>query len=256
VARLSPNFLITNKNGRIIHSLDEWRVYAPPVKKDAQWQENRSALELANSWICKEDYKLPNEIKELFEKEEAIASVVLERGVAESSIKVPCCSSKPCVDLLLFGNIIDNITCKPIVVGIEAKADESFGASRIGKYYNKMKSGNPRSSIPDFIEVLCSSLLGRKLNASLEKIRYQLLTDLAGTLVVANNTLPPAWLVMFIAHVFVSNCCNDKKLLNNNNDWRFFLEKLPKHEFKSGKDWQCCIPGDIVQIGYFVLYTL
>ena len=49
-----------HKSGHEIRSVEEWLKYAPPKKREHQWEDKRSAKELAQAW-CGKGFACPPE---------------------------------------------------------------------------------------------------------------------------------------------------------------------------------------------------
>jgi hypothetical protein len=107
------------------------------------------------------------------------------------------------------------------LIGIEAKADESFG-DNIGDYYDRQKA-NGRSNVPKRIENLASALF-RDLDPRIRELRYQLLHGLASTLIEAHNRHCDA--ALFVVHEFLSERLRLKNVQRNGKDWLRFTEAL------------------------------
>ena len=106
------------KNKKRINSVDDWKEFAPPKNPNVQWKDGRSAKELAKYIINGNGY-IPKEIEDIlldlgcntnsifYGEPEAITSLA-GRGGGRNH------------DLLLVQE-------NEVVVGIEAKSDESLG---------------------------------------------------------------------------------------------------------------------------------
>ena len=120
-------------------------------------------------------------------------------------------------DLVLAGISGDII----VSINIEAKADEPYDQT-IDKKIRSIK--NPRSKIPERVDLLCLSLLGQTTdsNPGLLNLRYQLLTGCAGALIEASNI--GAAIAVFLVHVFISDVIDEEKVRSNDRDFQQFLE--------------------------------
>jgi hypothetical protein len=111
-----------------------------------------------------------------------------------------------------------------LVVNVEAKADEPFGDTTVGDYYDRM--ADSRSNVPARIRQLSLALFGRVPDAAIRKLRYQLLHAAAATLIeaAANRTE----LGLFLVHEFRCPELNEKKLTQNSTDWEDFVHVFPQ----------------------------
>ena len=165
---------IENNDGAPITSVAEWRRLAPPASSH-HWREYRSACELAYAWI---EGDADERLRDLLAL--ALTDVAIERGIAERKTFFDGIPSGPRNhDLLAIGRA----SAGPLVVGIEAKADESFD-ERLSRWSEKRLQGNPASRGPERLDALTRAFFDttREQDPSLDTLRYQLLSALAGTL--------------------------------------------------------------------------
>jgi hypothetical protein len=218
---LSP-LLIQNSNGKSIHSVDDWFGLAPPKKGRRQWKGGRSAKELAKAWFRTERAKVPEELEALFKSHSSTKDLVLKTAIPEKQTILDGFGGEPRNnDLILIGRA----SGAPVVVGIEAKADEPFGP--IIQEYLKEKKGT-KSKVPDRIKLLLQSIFGRPIDENLGRLRYQLLHGLAGTIIEAKQQ--GASQAIFVVHEFISEKTKPEKIEQNKVDFERFINSFPQFE--------------------------
>jgi hypothetical protein len=144
------------------------------------WKDGRSAKELARSWFRERHPSPPQELQELLER-------TFGAGITFFEAKPECI-----IQLDDFPGEHRNcdlvVSCKAgaeyIVINIEAKADEPFGDSTVGAYCDQ-KLNSP-SNVPKRIENLSAALFGKKPDAIIRSLRYQLVHSAAATLIEAH----------------------------------------------------------------------
>jgi hypothetical protein len=208
-----------DKSGHEIRSVEDWFMYAPPKMGELQWEDRRSAKELARSWFRKEEVCPPEEMRLLLEKAFR-TEILFDEAKPECVIKLDDFAGehRNC-DLVL----LCNVGAKRMVINVEAKADEPFG-DLIGEYYHR-KTGSG-SNVPCRIRQLSQALFGREPDEAIRKLRYQLLHAAAATLIEANEN--EAELGLFLVHEFRSASLNGGKLTQNGTDWENFVHAFPE----------------------------
>ena len=202
---------ILSKEGFQITTLEEYKKLAPPMGKDKQWKDGRSAKEFARYLIAAQD-ELPKEIEEViapFSHERRLLALHAEhitsfgegfgRGKGRDH------------DGLLVG--------ENFVVGIEAKADEPFDNKYLDKYLNK-----PSKNEPTRYQVISKCLFGEGGPTAPQKVRYQLCSAAVGTMVEAVNSGKKIAVLLVI--VFESGETNEKRKKRNNLDYENFKKEL------------------------------
>lgn len=165
-------------NSIIIDTVEKWEKYAPPMGKDKQWRDGRSAKELAK-YVMVNCNKVPEEIEKAIppvspkaEEFDWVAEYITpfpynEFGQGEGRHH----------DMILFN--------PQIFIGIEAKADEPFdkilsewlvAGNGIGSEVNRRKRAN----------AMCRLIFGDDSSNHLN-IRYQLMSALTGVLIEAEK---------------------------------------------------------------------
>jgi hypothetical protein len=209
-----------SKSGHEIRSVDDWFKYAPPKMGARHWKDGRSAKELARSWFRTEFASPPEELRLLLEGafltemefDEARPECILElddfRGEHRNCDLVVLCTAGT----------------QRIVINIEAKADEPFGDSTVGAYYDQKL--NSASNVPKRIESLSAALFGKKPDALIRNLRYQLVHSTAATLIEAADS--KADVAVFLVQEFYSASLSSMKLQQNRTDWANFVRVFPK----------------------------
>ena len=217
-----PALTIQNGNSEKISSVKEWFEYAPPKDKERHWKDDRSAKELAKAWFRTGEARVPEELQALFKSHPLTKDLVIEAAIPEKQIKLDNFRGEPRnSDLILVGNAGD----RKVVVGIEAKADESLGP--IVHQYLEEKKGT-KSKVPDRIELLLQSIFGKAVDSDLGRLRYQLVHGLAGTLIEAKER--QASLALFVIHEFQSARTREENIQRNIIDLERFVHSFDGFE--------------------------
>jgi hypothetical protein len=201
-------------NGQEIRSVDEWRTHAPPKKGDAHWKDGKSAKELAKAWFRSGALACPDELLSALRAHELTAELVLDQGWPErvTALDVFPGESRN-HDLLLRGRSGQ----RSVVVGLEAKAGESFGPL-IGEY---LKSRPAASNVPNRIDGLRKALFGETGPPGFSELRYQLVHGCAATLIEARQL--DAQVAVFVVYEFQAPAAVEAR---NARDWKAFLDAM------------------------------
>ena len=185
-----------------------------------QWKDGRSAKELARSWFRKECACPPEELRSLLERTFR-TEITFDEATPECIIKLDDFAGehRNC-DLVVHCRT----GTRHITVNIEAKADEPFGDTTVGDYYDQ--KANSQSNVPARIMQLSLALFGRAPDEAIRKLRYQLLHAAAATLIEAKAS--GAELGLFLVHEFRSKSLNENKLTQNGTDWENFVHAFPE----------------------------
>ena len=202
-------------------SIDDWHRFAAP-KRDIHWKDGRSAKENARAWIEAAPDLQPDIARTL-----AACSGIgtLRQWHAEPEARVPIDGfrgEQPNIDLLLVAEDDRG----PIVIAVEAKADEPFG-DVLSDQYRKARdahAANPRSKRVARIEALLARFdLDMKLR-HVAQLRYQLLTATAAALAEAERRASERAIV--IAHEFVTSLTVKERRERNAADLDRFLSAV------------------------------
>lgn len=198
------------KNTKKINSIDDWKEFTPPKNPDVQWKDGRSAKEFANYIINGNGY-IPKEIEDIllslgcntnsifYGEPEAITSLT-GRGGGRNH------------DLLLVQE-------NEVVVGIEAKSDESFGKIVYKELFNGISDNKIKR-----INSLYNDLYGYDICNNTD-VRYQLLTATAGILKEAKK-FNASKAVLIILVLKKENNYDLRKVKSNIQDINTFINSL------------------------------
>jgi hypothetical protein len=204
------------KGGDGIGNLQAWFDVAPPKRGARHWKDCRSAKELARAWYIEgTGAKVPAVLLALLEPFRVASANVLgepEAQVAIDSLR----GESPNLDLALTFAMLDG----SLAVGVEAKADESFGdlaGKKLEKAARRIAVDKPTNATARAQE-LSSALLPPWADAlpHLGELRYQLLTGVAGTLAYARQQ--SASRAVFVVHEFICDKHTAKSKLRRNQE--------------------------------------
>lgn len=207
-----------SKNGNLLTSIDEWWQFASP-KLDIHWKDGRSAKENARAWIAAAP-ELQPDVAQAFENCPSIGPI--RRWSAEPEARIPIDryrGEQPNIDLLLVAEDEHG----PLVVAIEAKADEPFGdmlADRRRRAEATLGS-NPRSKALARIDELIDRFGLDYQQSHVPQLCYQLITATAAALEEAKRRSSKR--VMLIVHEFVTPLTDSGKRERNSADLDHFL---------------------------------
>jgi hypothetical protein len=142
----------------------------PFLGKATHWKEGRSAYEAAKSWFDAQD--IPPRVRAVLDADPSFRNAQLTRAVFEKKTKLDELGRASQTDVLAFLTGVSG----PIVVGIEAKVDESFGP-----LVAEWNDGSPGKAarLAGLVERLTLHPDG------VASLRYQLLHRTAATLIEA-----------------------------------------------------------------------
>jgi hypothetical protein len=207
-----------SNDGRRIETVDDWRDRGDPVS-GREWAEGRSARELARAWIERD---AASEVSALLGLLPAFSGLVLDRGVTEKQTRFDNLPGDPHRhDLLVIGRSPDG----PVVIGVEAKADDPFDEPLDG-WITRARALAERSGAPERLDRLTTAFFGTTLDQDplLAPLRYQLLSALAGTLADAREQ--DAARAVLLVHEFETPWTNDDLHRRNAEDLDAFVGKL------------------------------
>jgi hypothetical protein len=209
-----------SRSGHEIRSVEDWFRYAPPKMGARHWKDGRSAKELARSWFRKEFASPPEEL------------ILLLEGAFRTEVEFDEVRPECIIELDDFRGEHRNcdlvVLCRAgtqrIAINVEAKADEPFGDSTVGAYYDQKL--NSSSNVPKRIESLSLALFGKKPDALIRSLRYQLVHSAAATLIEA--AAHKAEMGLFLVQEFYSASLNSMKVQQNRTDWKNFVHAFPE----------------------------
>jgi hypothetical protein len=202
--RVVPLPPVFNRHGRRLESVSDWGKYAPPASPQ-HWKDGRSAKELAKSWISGSAL---NALTELFESRLETAGLVVESAVAEAQVAFDSHpGGRRNHDLLIHGRVPSG----PIVIGLEAKADETFGETVRAYEARALKTRNSgaTTNAPERLDELMDGIAATTLRATpaFGDLRFQLFSGVAGTLAAARS----GHLAAFVVHEFATDLTTPAK---------------------------------------------
>ena len=214
---------VIEKDGRRLTTLAEWHFHAPPKRK-THWKDGRSAKENARLWLGAAP-GLPAGVAELLGATESIGTLRSWSAEPEARVSFDTLGEPSNLDVLVRARDETG----PVVVGIEAKADEPFG-STVEKTLlsaEKRLAGNSRSKGVERIRGLAATF-GLDLDRpEVLELRYQLLTLTAAT--AAEASRQSAERAVVIVHEFVSDLAKAGRRARNAHDLQGFLEVAFDH---------------------------
>jgi hypothetical protein len=195
---------VENRKGERIESVEDWRVLGAPASAK-HWKDGRSAKELAKAWISGAGL---TDLARLLDTNDRTRGFSITSATAEAQVafdQFP--GGKRNHDLLLRGRA----TAGELVIGLEAKADESFGES-VTQYRaagqlkrEKGESTNAPERLDNLIRDLTAGSLSK--TPGLADLRYQLFSGIAGTLAAVKSDEAAA----FVVHEFATKLTNPGK---------------------------------------------
>lgn len=214
---------VIEKKGVRISTLKEWEDHASPKNKKIHWKDGRSAKESAKSWLAAAPL-IPAEIADTLSSHNDIGTLCDWRAEPEAKVRFDKFGGEPAnLDILLVGRDENG----PIVVAVEAKADESFGQT-IEKTLSDARSrleSNSRSKGVARIEQLFPAIFGATTNQTdIFGLRYQLMTATAAAMAEAERQSAQRAVVMI--HEFVTPFTTDAKHDSNARDLDQFVTRI------------------------------
>lgn len=205
---------IESKDGRAVHTLDDWAgLYVTP-QQSHQWKEHRSAYSVADFVIHSNGAEhLQRRVSEVLSE-----PVSFERIVPEYEQRFDRFGRGRVHDLGIFGEAADG---RSVFVGVEAKVDESFGPTVHDSYLQSKANQitGTSTNAPDRIENLLAMHFSVP-DVSMFDVRYQLLYATAGTL-AADADLSVLYVVVFKTPLY-----DESVGANNYRDYIHFVNKV------------------------------
>lgn len=227
------------KDGIPIRDLEDWKVRAGP-KHSMQWKDGRSAKESAKSWLGSDG--IPAELLDLIYSHHDFGTI--EQWMAEPEARVRFDDFRgepPNIDVLIYAE--DRFG--PLVVVVEAKADEPFGATIRETMTNARGrlAESPKSKGLVRLERLSHALAGKSPDEpKIASLRYQLFTATGAALAEADRR--GAERAVVLVHEFVSEVTAAEKRRYNQNDLKAFIAMLsPDMRARDGLAGPICVPG-------------
>jgi hypothetical protein len=213
---------ITNADGAMIYSMDDWFRLAPPKRGELQWKNGRSAKELARAWFPEDGARsIPAELIALLKSVKEFEGVELQRGEAERKVSfddIPR-AEKRNSDMVIVGRF----TGGRIAISVEAKADESFDRP-VSDCVAKALQRSKDSRLPERIRRLARGLFGTDDASWMGELQYQLINATGATLAYAGEVEADA--AVFVVHEFVTDMTEDRKHAENATALDKFANRL------------------------------
>ena len=165
------------KDERRLTALADWLSHAPP-KRRMHWKDGRSAKENARLWLDSAP-DLPSGIADLLRATGSVGTLHSWSAEPEARVSFDAFRGPANLDVLVRAQDETG----PVVIGVEAKADESFGSTVEQTLLEGQKelARNPRSKRVQRIQGLAATF-GLDLDRpGIPGLRYQLLTLTAAT---------------------------------------------------------------------------
>ncbi|BCG46797.1 hypothetical protein GEOBRER4_n1611 [Citrifermentans bremense] len=205
-------------------SILRWEDWTRP-KREYQWKEGRSAMELAKAWFRGDTLSVPAELQTLLLSTSWLRGVKLLSGVPEKVTRLPQRGEGRNHDLALIGEA----TVHRLTVCIEAKADEAFGNETVAEYWRramKRRESGISTKAPERIQALLQMVgeTGVPTESRWGAVRYQLLAAICGTALQAK--LDSSSLAAFVVHEFHTDLTFMENLSRNHRDFERFVQTL------------------------------
>jgi hypothetical protein len=210
-----------SRAGAPLRTLADWEAEAGPAKTE-HWVDGRSAKELARAWLSGE---AASALTGLLESDSSLSGFTVTRAVAEAQTSFDNWpGGKRNHDVLVSGSTAGGTT----VVGVEAKADETFGQTldAYARSAERLIEKNERTNAPERLNELVQNLCGTTLEAdpALGILRYQLFSGVAGMLAAAAET--DAEQAAFVVIEFVTDKTTSGRRSKNANDFVAFTGRV------------------------------
>ena len=211
------------KEERRLTALSDWLSHAPP-KRRIHWKDGRSAKENARLWLDSAP-DLPSGIADLLRATGSVGTLRSWSAEPEARVSFDALGEPANLDMLVQAEDENG----SVVIGVEAKADETFGSTvkQTLVAAEKELSRNPRSKWVQRIRGLATTFELDLDRHGIRELRYQLLTLTAAT--VAETRRQSAERAVVIVHDFVSGLAKAEKRVRNARDLDGFLEAVFGH---------------------------
>jgi hypothetical protein len=218
------------KKGCPISCLDDWARLGGP-KAASQWQEGRSAMELARSWLGVGSPTIPREIAEALSTNAEFGPVIQWSAEPEVQLRFDAFAGGT-RNTDLFVRAEDSRG--HFLIAVEGKADEPFGETVAQAYgaAGRRSNGNPRSGALERVRNLITALFDTSIDAepAVGSLRYQLLTATAGVIAAARRVGQPR--TILLVQEFRTQRTTDSKLKRNARDLDAFLRRLTTEQLE------------------------
>jgi hypothetical protein len=211
---------VTSRSGMPIADLETWQREAGPAGGDRQWQDGRSAKELARAWVG--GGAGPEDLAALLAGDTRLKGLTIDSAVAEARTPFDAYAGGACNHDLLIAGHCDS---SPVRIGLEAKADEPYGQT-VAEYESRarrdLEAGTPSNALKR-VHGLIEDLTSVEAHShNLGHLRYQLFTAVAGTLAAAK----PGEAAIFVVHEFATPQTDPAKRQANRLDLARFVREV------------------------------
>jgi hypothetical protein len=209
---------ILNRSGEAISSVEEWT----RPKKEYQWAEGGSAMELARAWCPASGPACPADLAPLLSSHEQTRNIQIEEARPEYVTPLPERGEGRNHDLWAKCSVGG----RPFTLCVEAKADEPFGDT-VGDTCIKALERSEATGGVRRANALLHMVFSAEASADREpyaSLRYQLLTAAAGTALQAR--IDGAQAAALIVHEFQGSKTVAPLLQRNAEDLAEFLKAL------------------------------
>lgn len=204
-------------NYLIIDLVEKWKQIAPPFGGDKQWDDGRSAKELAK-YIVGANGNVPKEIECVIPED-----LRGDKGFSWAPEYVTCFDKKEFGtgngrnhDLIMYN---DNL-----FIGIEAKTDEPFDKT-LGSWLTSGKSEGSKENRIKRLNAMCKRILGREYDPDKDKdLRYQLFSAITGIIIEAEKRLLENAMFIIITFKVKGNKYDENRIIRNKEDLKQFLD--------------------------------
>jgi hypothetical protein len=222
-------FSLTSRHGRAIRTLEDWRIQASPAS-ETHWKDGRSAKELARVWT---EGSGPEDLTQLLALQPATSDFKIVSAIAEEQVafdRHP--GGKRNHDLLIRGEAGGG----RVVVGLEAKADETFGQT-VRRYLADglaLRRRGKNTKAPERLAGLMQDVASVSLDRTptFGDLRYQLFSGVAGTVAAAQ----PGEIAVFVVHEFATGLTKPEKRNANRLDLSRFVSDVTG-DIPPDQDW-------------------
>ncbi|MDP2261652.1 MAG: hypothetical protein Q8K24_00680 [Hydrogenophaga sp.] len=211
------------KGNHIITGLSDWQAHAGPKSK-GHWVDDRSAKEVARAWLAS-GQQLPAEVCAALAGHPRFGAVLEWQAEPEAKLRFDDFAGEPRNSDLAV-HVRDAVGS--YLIAIEAKADESYGATiaQTLAAARKRLDANPRSNGLNRVRQLHEALLGVPVAQAAEcaGLRYQLLTAAAGALCDGERRAYAR--TVLLIQEFVTKKTDDANHARNTHDLLNFMNAL------------------------------
>ncbi|MBI3971543.1 MAG: hypothetical protein HY332_09660, partial [Chloroflexi bacterium] len=207
------------RNDHRIGTVDDWLAFAPPAGRERQWQDGRSALELARRWVAG---RLPTEVADVLDTSPAFRAFAPEVAWAET--KTPLDSRAGNTrnhDLLVRGCVAG----QRALLDVEGKAGEPFGPTVAARLRDALaaRQQNARSGAAQRVRDVCLIAFGTSPD-EVGRLRYHLVHATAAAVIAAVALGAPR--VAWVAHEFRHPSGRERAYEANARDLDAFVAQL------------------------------